>query len=336
MAIENTCKYTETEVPATGEAKASDPSIYRQLVRPWELCNTPTESGDFGYHMQYVIMPGITLYREKYNLGCQIQGLSPANIFVLSVPLQTDMRSSYCGVPVCTSSLPIALPGGMETRFHTGHDHIILLMELRLLAEYLPPEYYSALQRSANNHQLPSSVTKVKPFGRWLLELLNSVHLKPDILKYSVTAHSIREDLLNRLMDVIHIPDSSPHKTNLSKRSLGMKRALEFLREEDISSVSIPKISRAAEVSLRTLEYAFRDTFGLTPLAYLRLQRMHAARHTLRVSSPETTTVIAVASEFGFYQPGKFAVDYRKFFNEPPSQTLKQPCMENVFSPLTC
>lgn len=336
MKIEKYSKRAEIASPPAGEVKAMDPSLYEQLVQPWELCNTPIEAGDFGYCMRYITMPGITLYRERFDLGCRLQGLSPANVFALGVPLQSGLRSTYWDVPVCDSGLPIALPGGMDTLLDTGHDHLVLLVELRLLADYLPPEHYQALQRLATNHLLPSSSVKVERFGKWLLELLNSVYHKPDMLKYSAVVQSMQEDLLDRLMDMIQVPYSSPHKPTSSKRSLGLERALEFLREVDCSSVSIPEISKAAGVSLRTLEYAFRDTFELTPLAYLRLQRMHAARRALIAASPDTTTVAAAACMHGFHQPAKFAIDYRRLFGEPPSKTLKHQFMGNELSPLIC
>ncbi|NOQ78291.1 MAG: helix-turn-helix domain-containing protein [Gammaproteobacteria bacterium] len=336
MIIEKNSKRAEIVIPTVGEARAIDPSIYEQLVQPWELCNTPTKAGNFGYHIRYVTMPGITLYREKFDIGCRLQGLSPANIFAVGVPLPSGMRSVYWGKSVCDSSLPIGLPGGMSTLLRKGHDHIVLLVEMYLLADYLLPEHYQALQHVADNHQLPSSSVKVKCFGQWLLGLLNNAYHKPDMLKSSAAVQSIREDLLNQLMNLIEVPYPSPPKAKLSRRKQGMEQALEFLREVDITSVSIPEISQSAGVSLRTLEYAFLDNFELTPLAYLRLQRMHAARRTLLVSSPDTTTVAAVACEHGFYQPAKFAIDYRRLFNEPPSKALKHPFMENELSPLIC
>ncbi|MEN8132038.1 MAG: hypothetical protein ABFS45_18040 [Pseudomonadota bacterium] len=54
---------------------------------PWELVDTPLDFGTFNYRMRYLQTPTVTLYREQIGLGCQVQGLSPPNIFAFPVPL---------------------------------------------------------------------------------------------------------------------------------------------------------------------------------------------------------------------------------------------------------
>ena len=44
-----------------------------------------------------------------------------------------------------------------------------------------------------------------------------------------------------------------------------------------VQALNIPELCEASGVSMRTLEYGFRETFGLTPLSFLRLLRFHAA-----------------------------------------------------------
>ncbi len=92
---------SDVSLTSVGEAEAIDPSLYEQIVQPWELINTPTECGNFDYRIRYLTMPGITLYREQFDLGCHVQGLSPANVFVQSVPLQLSSRTTYWNAPAC-------------------------------------------------------------------------------------------------------------------------------------------------------------------------------------------------------------------------------------------
>lgn len=336
--VEEHSTTTGASFPSAGEAEAKDSSIYEHLLQPWELCNIPTERGDFGYHMRYLTMPGITLYREQYDLRCRLQGLSPAKVVALLVPLRLGPHSNFWRAPADDSDFPAMLPGGLDVQMDTGQDHLILLLDLPLLAEYLSPEHYQALQHLANDHRIPSGPARIERFGKWLLELLDITFHKPDMLKYPAVILSMQEDLLNRLMEVTQFPSVSTRKSHLSRRSLGLDRALEFLREVDISSISIPEISEVAGVSLRTLEYAFQDAFELSPLSYLRLQRMHTARRALLAANLVDTTVTAVACKNGFYQPAKFAIDYRRLFDESPSKTLRQQhqLMENELSPLIC
>jgi AraC-like DNA-binding protein len=88
---------------------------------------------------------------------------------------------------------------------------------------------------------------------------------------------------------------------------------------------------------MRTLEYAFRETFDLTPLAFVRRRRLQAARRDLWRADPTRTTVTRVALRHGFHHPSRFAAYYRRSFGESPSATLSRAGTESVgeMPPLT-
>lgn len=49
-------------------------------------------------------------------------------------------------------------------------------------------------------------------------------------------------------------------------------------------------------VSARTLQYAFRDRFGIGPIEYLRMLRLHAVRADLKTAREQGLSVREVAS----------------------------------------
>jgi AraC family ethanolamine operon transcriptional activator len=89
--------------------------------------------------------------------------------------------------------------------------------------------------------------------------------------------------------------------------------------------VYVRDLCRAVAVSERTLEYAFKATVGLAPVAYLTVLRLHRARAALQRSAPDPRTVSTTASEWGFGHPGEFAQAYRQHFGESPSRTRPAP-----------
>ena len=78
-------------------------------------------------------------------------------------------------------------------------------------------------------------------------------------------------------------------------------------------------LCRELEISDRTLRLAFRERYGLGPMAFYKGLRLNAVRSRLMAAQP--VAVAAVARELGFHHLGNFAADYRKLFGERPSET---------------
>ena len=60
----------------------------------------------------------------------------------------------------------------------------------------------------------------------------------------------------------------------------------------------------------------------MSPVKYLKRHRMTQARLSLVKAEPADTTVTTVAHHWGFWELGRFAVEYRQLFGESPSTTL--------------
>jgi transcriptional regulator GlxA family with amidase domain len=60
------------------------------------------------------------------------------------------------------------------------------------------------------------------------------------------------------------------------------------------------------------------------PKRYLLPRRMRLARRALRQAAPAAASVTDIATRFGFWQLGRFAVEYQSLFGESPSATLRR------------
>jgi transcriptional regulator GlxA family with amidase domain len=98
------------------------------------------------------------------------------------------------------------------------------------------------------------------------------------------------------------------------------------LEENPEQPLYIPDICNAVRVSDRTLRVCCQEHLGMSPKCYLLLRRMAFARRALRAAMPDAATVTDVVTRYGFWQLGRFAVEYRSLFGETPSATLhRQP-----------
>ncbi len=105
-----------------------------------------------------------------------------------------------------------------------------------------------------------------------------------------------------------------------------LRRAFAFMEAHLADPVSSADVCAAAGAPERTVEHVFRTRLGISPLRYLMVLRLRAARRALlRAESPAATTVAAVARGAGFRHMGRFAGAYRKMFGELPTETRPRP-----------
>jgi len=100
---------------------------------------------------------------------------------------------------------------------------------------------------------------------------------------------------------------------------------LDFLARHPKRPMPLAEICAAIDVAERTLRAACEEQLGMGPIRFLTLRRMHLARAALIRSDANATSVTRIATDYGFWELGRFSVSYRALFGELPSETLRRP-----------
>jgi AraC-like DNA-binding protein len=103
-----------------------------------------------------------------------------------------------------------------------------------------------------------------------------------------------------------------------------VRRAERFLEENSANVVGLTDVARAAGVSARALQLAFRRFRDTTPMAQLRALRLERARRALAEAGPDGGSVTSVAAAHGFGSLSRFEVNYKARFGESPSETRRR------------
>ena len=129
-------------------------------------------------------------------------------------------------------------------------------------------------------------------------------------------AHDIVDLLLNYL-ERGNVVVLSPIQR---KRDLAIKRASAYIQEHVHDHITISALCSSSGVSERTLEYAFRETYQISPKEYIKSLKLNKVRSELIKGVDKKISTIA--AKYGFWHMGQFAADYKRLFGELPSDTL--------------
>jgi len=107
-----------------------------------------------------------------------------------------------------------------------------------------------------------------------------------------------------------------------SRRHDAVDRACSFIDDNLSRTIRLADLCACTNTGARALEYGFRQSLGISPISYIRAQRLNLARRLLLTFCAQRT-VTTTALDCGFGHLSQFAIDYRKYFGESPSATLR-------------
>ncbi len=104
---------------------------------------------------------------------------------------------------------------------------------------------------------------------------------------------------------------------------LHVKHALDYMRDNIGENLTLTDLTTACAVPERTLLKQFRRFVGTSPLSYLRVLRLNAAKSALLCPDNEES-IANIATRCGFLHFGRFSGDYRRRFGKSPSATRQR------------
>jgi len=107
-----------------------------------------------------------------------------------------------------------------------------------------------------------------------------------------------QDELLETLLSTLRVADDfESTRSDRTRQAQGLivKTAEDYAMAQTRERLYVTDLCKVAAVSERTLEYAFKEIMGLTPVAYLARLRLHRVRQALLAATPGSTTVTTEA-----------------------------------------
>ncbi|MGF1491839.1 MAG: helix-turn-helix domain-containing protein [Microcoleaceae cyanobacterium] len=178
---------------------------------------------------------------------------------------------------------------------------------------------------ASNFLSLPATMLPVKSY---LINLFQGIQQYPKFFQLPHLKKIILEDIIPLLIDAIPPYSIASTKSAHSiTRATLVKQVENYMMANLDQPITLKDLCQELNTNQRSIFYGFQEVFGMSPMAYLKTQRLHGVRRKLKVADPEIDSVTAIANQFGFWSVGHFARDYRKMFGERPSETMQQSKM---------
>ena len=238
-------------------------------------------------------------------------------------------RGSLDGTVLEPYSMIMAGPGAnAEIIVDRDYESVALLLPPRALAKHLPWRGraidFAIPDGAAVWHPGDESARETFELG---VRIADAGERTPEVFNDSHWArHGAQVEFLNSLMGTIEScsEDEQVDKDKKEKSySQIVKTCEDFTLNLDGRRPYLSELCATANVSERTLQYAFKSIMGMSPLTYLQRLRLHRARDELLRAKSASTSVTDVALNWGFWHFGEFSRAYKNCFGEVPSKTLR-------------
>ena len=315
-------------MPSSAVYSFTEPDAYFASIRTAEVKGVVTARGDYRAEMTRIDLHRLRMQRGAENLPrvMNVRRRDPrVSVFFMTEQEQASLHVR--GMELAKDEIAVLGTGSA--------DHHLSSAASRWGSMSLTPEDFVAAGRAIVGRELsaPSSLThRLRPSPALLSRLLNlheaAGHLAktaPDILEQPEVARALEQSLVQAMISCISGGDAAEAGSIDHRHAMIMRRLEELLEQNTDRTLSLAELCAAARASDRTLRVCCHEHLGMSPMRYLWLRRMHLARRALRTADPATATVTEIAANFGFWELGRFSVEYRSLFGESPSATLRRP-----------
>ena len=320
-------KYAAFQSSDLGEAREFVGSVFcPHLLTPRQRVSRQTHPSRI--IMNHVPVAGLSLNYLQYGVPVDIEPGELGGFFLVQVEVSGSIEARC---------------GRQETTIRPGHASVLSPSEYtRMKWGENSAEIIVRLDRGAVEKQLSTLLGRHLPYplvfdmdmdctqgaaGAWwraVRFLLSELDYSSNVMNSSLGAQQFEQSLICALIY------GQPHNyTTALQHGLSaaaprhVKLVEDYIHAHAEDPITIEDFAEVAGVSARTLFAGFKQFRGTSPMKYLREVRLQKVRQDLE-QAPAGATVTELAMRWGFFQLGRFAIEYRRAFGESPSDTLKR------------
>ena len=309
------------------KADFSDFDAYHEIAANWDLDFRLLSKNDFYAYLNMYSSPCFQLTHTKLNGKIEQFGTTPEGFRSIVIPVNFTSTFYWLNKKVAGSQLLI-FPKNRTldaVSFDEFNVYIVAIKESFLL-EMLDNLGYDTAKKLFSGDEQYLNLTRdfANQFSYLASKFLSDMHInysEGGTVK-SIYEYESIDRLLLLLLKFLDSSSSIIYKNPSRKRDIALNQAVELINGIEDSFHSVSQLCAYTNVSERTLEYAFKERYQISPSAYIKANRLHKVK--LELLDPKYKGRIStVAGKYGFWHMGQFASDFRRHFGKLPTESLR-------------
>lgn len=289
----------------------NDLDIFLDEVRAWDLDFRLINSGGFLGHLIQVTSSDVFITYARFEQDLHQMGSTPPGFRTFGIPGPRCQGFWWRNQQISSDCL-LVFPSSNELMSVSREDFEVFTISLSLnYIDWISDQL--GIQPELGKEVIALDYKRVNILRRLAQTTIESANASSN--RY--TLQSLAKELLSCCT-----ADTKTAEIRKRKRDHAISRILEFLASNPAAITDISGLCRVANVSERTLQYAFMERYGIPPNVFVKRWKLNSARRLLWQMDPESGSVMEACIKLGFQYPSQFTQEYKDLFAELPSRTL--------------
>lgn len=279
--------------------------------------------------IEAIARPNMTVGLMGYTGGVRIESNCLDGAYQVNIPLSDTFRAGSGDARARIGPGCAALYRRGEAALLEGWSRPTTLIALKLAGDRLHELARELAGRPVPTLDLPLELDLTSTRGREWLALLrvvaNPARDHRSFGESAAVGDLLETPIINGLLLLSGAIDADAREQPRdAPRSSVLQPVVEFIEQHAELPLTVSMLATVGGMSVRSLQLAFREQLGTTPLAHLRGVRLDRAHADLSAPTLPRPTVGDVARRWGFRNMGRFAAAYAERFDETPKATLRK------------
>jgi len=301
----------------------SDFDALSHAIRAWDLDFRQLDAGPLQADILQFGVGSSILGHARFSRIFDQKGAAPPGFWTFAIFAEKSTPLVWHDNEIDNSYIVIYKPGSeIDCVSSPGFEVFTLSCPEKLLNRIAQFRGLSEVQKLGKEADHIQVSTKDLSATRNIIRKMILKAEGPELLE-NMALISSEDEIFGQILSILS--NSQPvQNVSSQSRKQAIRKIKNFLAAHPRKIVPVSRLCSIGGVSERTLQYAFREHYGVTPKTYLNNYRLNGIRRELWKSDPDSTRINDIASLWGFWHMGQFAADYRKLFGELPSETLRK------------